>query len=97
MTDENKELLSAMKDMYMDLKQEISEVKQKVIKIEATLENQTNKNIQLLVEGYMQNSNKIEKIDSISEDVNNISLDIRLLKNAILHNTEEITRLKMIK
>lgn len=65
--------------------------------IKLTLENQTNKNIQLLVEGHMQNISKIEKIDSIAEDVSNINLDIKLLKNAILHNTEEITRLKMIK
>ncbi|AMJ42349.1 hypothetical protein [Anaerotignum propionicum] len=65
--------------------------------IKLTLENQTNKNIQLLVEGYMGNIDKIEKLDFIAEDVSNINLDIKLLKNAILHNTEEITRLKMIK
>lgn len=53
-----------MTDMQ-DMKTDISEIKDRTLKIEITLENETNKNIQLLMEAQSLNAEKMKNIDMI--------------------------------
>lgn len=57
-----------MTDMQ-DMKTDISEIKDRTLKIEITLENETNKNIQLLMEAQSLNAEKMKNIDMVLDDI----------------------------
>ncbi|NLK37960.1 MAG: hypothetical protein GX299_07740 [Epulopiscium sp.] len=108
MTEESKELLSAMKDMFdvlsgkMDtidsrLTQEIKELKMEVKEIKMTLENETNKNIQLLVEGHMQNADKLQQLDAIKDDVEYLKLKTDVVEGVTKLHSYDINHLKKVK
>ena len=61
-----------MQDMKTDMqnmKADISEVKDRTLKIEITLENETNRNIQLLMEAQSLNAEKMKNIDLVLDDI----------------------------
>lgn len=45
------------------LKKDVGEIKTRVSKIESTLENETNKKIDLALEGQVQNAEKLDRIE----------------------------------
>lgn len=108
MTGEGKEIISVMQEMFgtlnhkidvigedvSTLKQDISELNQRVTKIETTLENVTNRNIQLLVEGHMQNAEKLDQLTSIIEDTEYMQLKTNVIESVTKLHTFEINRLK---
>ena len=52
-----------MKADMQNMQADISEIKDRTLKIEVTLENETNRNIQLLMEAQSLNAEKIKNID----------------------------------
>ena len=61
-----------MQDMKTDMqnmKADISEVKDRTLKIEITLENETYRNIQLLMEAQSLNAEKMKNIDLVLDDI----------------------------
>lgn len=115
MTEEGKEIISVMQEMFgtlnhkidvigedvstlkedvSGLKQDVSELNQRVTKIETTLENETNRNIQLLVEGHMQNAEKLVQLTSIIEDTEYMQLKTDVIEAVTKLHTYEINRLK---
>lgn len=107
-TEEGKEIISVMQEMFgtlnhkidvigkdvATLKQDVSELNQRVTKIETTLENVTNRNIQLLVQGHMQNAEKLDQLTSIIEDTEYMQLKTNVIASVTKLHTFEINRLR---
>ena len=58
-----------MKADMQNMQADISEIKDRTHKIEVTLENETNRNIQLLMEAQSLNAEKIKNIDLALDDI----------------------------
>ena len=52
-----------------NMQADISEIKDRTLKIEITLENETNRNIQLLMEAQSLNAEKMKSIDLVLDDI----------------------------
>ena len=66
------ELVQSVKNIQadmQDMKTDISEIKDRTLKIEITLENETNRNIQLLMEAQSLNAEKMKNIDLVLDDI----------------------------
>lgn len=104
MTDETREIIGAVQEMFLDMKQEIkgvnkrldnveqelSDVKQLATKTAMTLENETNKKIQLFAEGYLPLT---EKVDALSEDMEVVKFDVDIIKKVVTTHSKELDRL----
>ena len=97
MTEEGKEIISAVQEMFLDLKKEIREVKEDVLSIKMALENEIRPNIQLLVEGHKQNAEKLARLGPIAEDVEYIKLKTDVLEAVTKVQAFDINHLKRIK
>ena len=64
-----KELLEELIKSVNRMQTDISEIKDRTLKIEITLENETNKNIQLLMEAQSLNAEKMKNIDLVLDDI----------------------------
>lgn len=101
MTDETKEIIGAVQEMFLDMKQEmkqeigeirqeLAEVKQLATKNAMTLENETNKNVQLLAEGYLPLT---EKVDALAEDMEIVKFNVDIIKKVVTTHSKELDRL----
>jgi hypothetical protein len=101
MTDETKEIIGAVQEMFLDMKQEmkqeigeirleLAEVKQLATKTAMTLENETNKNVQLLAEGYLPLT---EKVDTLTEDMEIVKFNVDIIKKVVTTHSKELDRL----
>ena len=101
MTDETKEIIGAVQEMFLDMKQEmkqeigeirleLAEVKQLATKTAMTLENETNKNVQLLAEGYLPLT---EKVDTLTEDMEIVKFNVDIIKKVVTNHSKELDRL----
>lgn len=103
--------MKEVKQEVTDLKREVTDLKQRVtnvenrvvnvenriIKIETSLENETNRNIKLLVDGHIQNADKLEKLDKIEDDVEYIKLKTDVLDAVTKVHSFDINHLKKAK
>ena len=64
-----KELLEELIKSVNRMQEDISEIKDRTLKIEITLENETNKNIQLLMEAQSLNAEKMKNVDMVLDDI----------------------------
>lgn len=64
-----KELLLELLQTVKGMQQDISEIKDRTLKIEVTLENETNKNIHLLMEAQSLNSERLKNVDLVLDDI----------------------------
>ncbi|MBS5344158.1 MAG: hypothetical protein KHX91_06355 [Clostridium sp.] len=64
-----KELLEELIKSVNRMQTDISEIKDRTLKIEITLENETNRNIQLLMEAQSLNAEKMKNIDLVLDDI----------------------------
>ncbi|MCI8705070.1 MAG: hypothetical protein HFE60_12580 [Anaerotignum sp.] len=101
MTDETKEIIGAVQEMFLDMKQEmkqeigeirleLAEVKQLATKTAMTLENETNKNVQLLAEGYLPLT---EKVDTLTKDMEIVKFNVDIIKKVVTTHSKELDRL----
>lgn len=82
MTDESKEILKA-----------IAEVKQDVKSIQLTLENVTNKNIQIIAEGHLDLSRKLNQALQIEDEKEMLKIKINTLENELRKLKERVDRI----
>ena len=66
---------------------------QKITKIETTLENETNKKIQLLGEGFQSVTEMSDTVQSLSEDVEIIKFDVDIVKKVVTTHSTELNKL----
>lgn len=101
MTEETKEIIGAVQEMFLDMKQEmkqeigeireeLAEVKQLATKTAMTLENETNKNVQLLAEGYLPLT---EKVDTLTKDMEIVKFNVDIIKKVVTTHSKELDRL----
>lgn len=97
MTEETKEIIGAVQEMFLELKGEIVEVKERLTNVEQlatktalTLENETNKKIQLLSEGYLPLA---KKVDALAEDMEIVKFDVDIIKKVVTTHSKELDRL----
>ena len=64
-----KELLEELIKSVNRMQEDISEIKDRTLKIEITLENETNKNIHLLMEAQSLNAEKMKNVDMVLDDI----------------------------
>ena len=64
-----KELLEELIKSVNRMQEDISEIKDRTLKIEITLENEINKNIQLLMEAQSLNAEKMKNVDMVLDDI----------------------------
>lgn len=101
MTEEGKEIINVMKEMFGTLNNKIdvigndvSELKQRVTKIETTLENETNRNIRLLAEGLTPLPDKVNRL---SDDMEVVKFDVDIVKKVVTTHSSQIDKLKQAK
>ena len=61
--------ISEIKDRTLKIEERTSKIEDRTLKIEITLENETNKNIQLLMEAQSLNSEKMKNVDMVLDDI----------------------------
>lgn len=104
MTEETREIIGAVQEMFLELNnkvdtmgQELAEVKQLATKTTMTLENETNKNIQLLAEGYQHLAEKTdalsEQVADLTEDMQTVKSDVDIIKKVVTTHSKELDRL----
>ncbi len=78
---ENQDVLQAILSKLKEIKNiqklqsdDLSDIKQRVVKMEVAQENVTNKNIQLLLEGQQGMNEKFAKLNQVAKDVEEIKV-----------------------
>ena len=94
MTDETKEIIGVIKDMYNTFTERFDKIDEKITKIETTLENETNKNIKLLSEGYLPMA---EDVHQLKDDVEVVKFDVDIVKKVVTTHSTQINQLKKAK
>lgn len=94
MTDETKEIISVIKDMYNTFTERFDKIDEKITKIETTLENETNKNIKLLSEGYLPMA---EDVHQLKDDMEVVKFDVDIVKKVVTTHSTQINQLKKAK
>ena len=61
--------ISEIKDRTLKIEERTSKIEHRTLKIEITLENETNKNIQLLMEAQSLNAEKMKNVDMVLDDI----------------------------
>lgn len=93
MTDETREILEAVKQMYSALDSKIDSkfdiIDERLSKIETVQENITNKNINLLVEDPIT-----EKLNTLSEDMEVVKFDVDVVKKVVTTHSTELKQLR---
>ena len=82
---------SALNLSNQKMMNEIKDIKKRVVNIETTLENETNKNIQLLAEGYKPLT---DSVNQIKEDVDIVKFDVDIVKKVVTTHSTELNQLK---
>mgnify|MGYP002610809750 CR=1 FL=1 len=101
---EDREILQAILEKVTGLETEMAEMKrtqqqqgQEITKINITLENETNKNIKILLEGQQGINEKFQKLDKVAEDVEEIKVKVTALEEVTCSNTLQIKELRIAK
>lgn len=61
--------ISEIKDRTLKIEERTSKIEDRTLKIEITLENENNKNIQLLMEAQSLNAEKMKNVDMVLDDI----------------------------
>ena len=80
-----------------DVKERLTNVENKVTNIELTLENETNPRIRALYDGYIANSEKLDKIEPVVDDVKAIKTKTDIIEFAVKSHFHDINRFKRVK
>ena len=61
--------ISEIKDRTLKIEERTSKIEDRTLKIQITLANETNKNIQLLMEAQSLNAEKMKNVDMVLDDI----------------------------
>ena len=90
-------MLEAIGQLLSPIHDDISEIKERVTKIEIHQENVTDKNIQLLIEGQKGMNEQFQKLDQVAEDVEEIKIKVTALEAVTKDNTSQIKDICAVK
>ncbi len=86
----NHELNTKMDNMNDELNSKIDDLNSRLIRVETTLKNETNKNIKQLAEGYLPLA---EKVGSLSENMDVVKFDVDIIKKVVTTHSRELDKL----
>lgn len=93
-----KEDLQAIAELFepikTDMKEQLNNIEQRLTRIELTLENETNHNIQLLAENHMNLVDKLNQAIRVSDKTLLYEVQVSSLKSKIEHLEKEINDIK---
>ncbi len=92
-----KERLTNVENKVTNIETRVTNVENKVTKIELTLENETNPRIRALYDGYIANSEKLDKIEPVVDDVKAIKTKTDIIELAVKSHSHDINRFKRVK
>ena len=84
-------------ERFEQMNDRFDQVDNRLAQIETSLENEIRPNIQLLVEGHMQNAQKLERLEDMAEDVEYIKTQMEVVNAVTKLHTMDINRLKKAK
>ena len=84
---------SRMDNMQNDFSSRLDGISADVSKVKVTLENEVNKKIQLLAEGFQPIPGISEKVDSLSEDMEIVKFDVDIVKKVVTTHSTELNKL----
>ena len=97
--DETDKRLSGSSSMAVS--EEVSSTKEELSKeitgIKMSLENETNKKIQLLAEGFQVVPELSEKVDTLSKDMEVVKFDVDIVKKVVTTHSTELNKLGVAK
>ena len=79
--------ISEIKDRTLKIEERTSKIEDRTLKIEITLENETNKNIQLLMEAQSLNAEKMKNVDMVLDDIES---SVVATEAIVRHNIRDI-------
>ena len=119
MTEETKQMVDMMKELFSTLNEKIDSglaevqnhvsstenklsaqmdmIASDVTNMKITLENETNKKIQFLAEGFQSVPKISEKVDSLAEDMETVKSDIEIVKKVVTTHSTELNKLGIAK
>ena len=83
--------ISEIKDRTLKIEERTSKIEDRTLKIEITLENETNKNIQLLMEAQSLNAEKMKNVDMVLDDIESSVVETEAI---VRQNIRDINVLK---
>ena len=83
-----------MKYDMSELREDVRVINNRIIRVEIVLENDINRQVNILAEGHMDNT---RKVDQISDDVADMKEKISVLYTISQRNVREIRRLNRVK
>lgn len=104
MTDESREILDSVREMFgmlsskiENLESTVSITNERIVKLETAFENKMDKNIQLLAEGFSVLTEKSEKLDNVPDKLNAMQSDLSIIKQVVTGHSIEINKLTRAK
>ena len=91
------DLQSHISDVENNLSVQMDTVASDVSNMKVSLENETNKKIQLLAEGFQTVPELSEKVDSLSKDMEVVKFDVDIVKKVVTTHSTELNKLGMAK
>ena len=91
------ELQSHISDVENNLSVQMDTVASDVSNMKVSLENETNKKIQLLAEGFQTVPELSEKVDSLSKDMEVVKFDVDIVKKVVTTHSTELNKLGVAK
>lgn len=94
MTEESKEIINVMKEMFSEMDKRFTGLENEIKAINMKIENETNKNIQILVDGHLQNTEKLQKLDTMAEDIEVLKFDVDVIKAVVTTHSSKLQAMK---
>lgn len=86
-----------IENLENDFSLQLKGISADVSKVKVTLENETNKKIQFLAEGFQSVPEISEKVDSLSKDMEIVKFDVDIVKKVVTTHSTELNKLGMAK
>lgn len=94
MTEESKEIINVMKEMFSEMDRRFIGLENEIKEVNMKIENEINKNIQILVDGHLQNTEKLQKLDTMAEDIEVLKFDVDVIKAVVTTHSSKLQAMK---
>ena len=93
----DKRLSGQIKAVSEEVSSTKEELSKEITGIKMSLENETNKKIQLLAEGFQAVPELSEKVDSLSKDMEVVKFDVDIVKKVVTTHSTELNKFGVAK
>lgn len=87
---------TGLENRFDNLENKVSELSNEVKAINMKIENEINKNIQILVDGHLQNTEKLQKFDTMAKDIDILKFDVDVIKAVVTTHPNKLQAMKKV-